>query len=102
MTGLAIAQLSAALVAACTPWFVASIALRVATAYAGGAASHVHSMKLLRTMTVGAATATAIATVILAPSPWMLLIVGLGFGGTAVVALRVLGEIDELTRPAGR
>jgi hypothetical protein len=57
-------------------------------------------MKRLRAMTVAAALAAAMASVILAPSPWMLLIVGLGFGGPAVVALGVLGEIDELTRPA--
>ena len=100
MTSLAVAQLSAALLAVCTPWFVASIALRVATTPAGAPAPHVHSMKLLRVMTVGAAIAASIATVILAPSPWMLLVVGLGFGGAAVVALRVLGEIDDLTRPA--
>jgi hypothetical protein len=30
----------------------------------------------------------------------MLLIAGLGFGGPAVVALTVMGEIDDLTRPA--
>ncbi len=100
MTGLAIARLSAALLAVCTPWIVASIALRVATTPAGAPAPHVHSMKLLRAMTVGAAIATSIATVILAPSLWMLLAVGLGFGCTSVVALRVLGEIDDLTRPA--
>ena len=100
MRGLAVAQLSAALLAACTPWIVASIALRVATTHAGAPAPHVHSMKLLRAITVGAAMATSIATVVLARSPWMLLIVGLGFGGAAGVALRVLGEIDDLTRPA--
>ena len=32
----------------------------------------------------------------------MLLVVGLGFGGAAGVAHRVLGEIDDLTRPARR
>ena len=100
MRGLAVAQLSAALLAACTPWIVASIALRVATTHAGAPASHVHSMKLLHAMTAGAAIAASTATVTLAPSPWMLLIVGLGFGGAAVAALRVLGEIDDLTRPA--
>jgi hypothetical protein len=102
MRGLAVAQLSAALLAACTPWFVASVALRVAATHAGDPAPHVHSMKLLRAMTAGAAIATSIASVILGPSPWMLLIVGLGFGGAAVVALRVLGEIEDLTRPARR
>ena len=103
MTRLGIAQLSAALLAVCTPWIVASIALRVATTPAGAPAPHVHSMKLLRAMTVGAAIATSIATVILAPSLWMLLAVGLGFGCTSVVALRVLGEIDDLhtASPAG-
>ena len=100
MTGLAFAQLSAALLAVCTPWLVASIALRVATADAGAPAPHVRSMKPLRAMTAGAAIATSIASVILGPSPWMLLVAGLGFVGAAVVALRVLGEIDDLTRPA--
>jgi hypothetical protein len=100
MTPLGISQLSAALLAVCTPWLVASIALRVATTPAGAQAPHVHSMKLLRAMTVGAVIAASIATVILAPSLWMLLVVGLGFGCTVVVALRVLGEIDDLTRPA--
>jgi hypothetical protein len=99
MRGLAIAQLSAALLAACTPWIVASIVLRVATTHAGAPAPHVHSMKPLPATTVAAAIAASIATVILAPSPWMLLIVGLGFGGAAVMALRALGEIDDLTRP---
>ena len=100
MRGPAVAQLSAALLAACTPWIVASIALRVATTHAAAPAPHVHSMTLLRTITVGAAIAVSIATVILAPSPWLLLIVSLGFGAAALVALRVLGEIDDLTRPA--
>ena len=102
MRSLAVAQLSAALLAVCTPWIVASIALRVATTDAGAPAPHVHSMKLLRAITVGAAIAASIATMLLAPSPWMLLINGLGFGVAAVVALRVLGEIDDLTRPARR
>lgn len=100
MTGRAVAQLTSTLLAVCTPWLVASIALRVATAHAGAAAPQVRSMKVLRAITVGAAIAAAVATVILTPSPWMLLIVGLGFGAPAVVALKVLGEIDELTRPA--
>ena len=100
MRGLAIAQLSGALLAACTPWLVASIALRVATSDADVPAPHIRSMKPLRAMTVGAAMATSMATVILGQSPWTLLVVGLGFGGAAVVALRVLGEIDDLTRPA--
>ena len=100
MRGLAIAQLSGTLLAACTPWLVASIALRVATSDAGLPAPHVRSMKPLRAITAGATIATSIATVILGPSPWMLLVAGLGFGVPAVVALRVLGEIDDLTRPA--
>ena len=100
MRGLTIAQLFSALLAACTPWLVASIALRVATTQAGVPAPHVRSMKPLRTMTLGATIATSIATVTLGPSPWMVLIAGLGFGGPAVVALRMLGEIDDLTRPA--
>jgi hypothetical protein len=57
-------------------------------------------MKPLRAMTVGAAIAASIAAVILGSSPWMLLVDGLAFGGAAVVSLRVLGEIDDLTRPA--
>jgi hypothetical protein len=57
-------------------------------------------MKLLRATTLGAAIAATSATAILAPSPWILLIVGLGFGAAAVAALRVLGEIEDLTRPA--
>ena len=99
MKGLALAQFSAALIAACTPWFVASIALRVATTQAKAAAPRVRSMKRLHAMTVSAAIAASMATVILAPSLWMLPILGLAFGGPAVVALRVLGEIDDLTRP---
>jgi hypothetical protein len=100
MKGLAIAQLSGALLAACTPWLVASIALRVATAQAGAPDPHLPSMKLLRVITVAGATAVSIATVIVAPSPWMLLIDGLAFATAAGVALRLLGEIDDLTRPA--
>jgi hypothetical protein len=100
MTSLAVARLSAAVLAACTPWLVAAIALRVAATHAGGTLPHVQSMKLLRASTAGAATAAAIAMVALAPSPWALLVVALAFGATAVVALEVLGEIDELTRPA--
>jgi hypothetical protein len=57
-------------------------------------------MKLLRAITAGATLAAAAVTVILTPSPWIVLIASLGFVVTAVVALRVLGEIDELTRPA--
>jgi len=102
MRGLAVAQLSAPLLAICTPWLVASIALRVATTPVGGPAAHVHSMKLLRAITLGAAIATATATMILGRSPWMLLMAGLGFAAAALVALRVLGEIDDLTRPARR
>ena len=97
MTALAFAQLSAALFAVCTPWFVASIALRVA-ATPDAPATHVRSMTLLRAMTAVAAIAASIASAILAPL-WMMLVAGLGFGGTAVAALRVLGEIDDLTRP---
>jgi hypothetical protein len=100
MTDLISAQLPATLLAVCTPWLVASIALRVATTAAGASATHVQSRKLLRAMTLGAAMAASTATVILGPSPWALLVVGLGFGGTAIIALRVLGEIDDLTRPA--
>lgn len=102
MRGLAVAQLSAALLAACTPLIVVSIARRVAMTHAAAPAPHVRSMKLLRTITVGAVIAASIATLILAPSPWTVLIVGLAFGGAAVVALRVLGEIDDLTLPARR
>ena len=97
MTGLTVVQLSAALLAVCTPLIVASIALRVATT-AGAPAPHVHAMRLLRAMTAGAAIATSIASVILAPL-WLQIVAGLGFGATAVVALRALGEIDDLTRP---
>jgi hypothetical protein len=79
---------------------VASIACRVATRRAGDLTLHVHSMKRLRLYTVSAAVAATIATMILAPSPWTLLIVGLGFASTAIVALRVLGEIEDLSRPA--
>ena len=100
MTGLAVTQLAAVLLAVCTPWFVAWIVLRVATARAGAVTLHVHSMKLLRVMTMGGVIAVSISTVILAPSLWTLLIASLGFAGPAVVALRVLGEIDDLTRPA--
>jgi hypothetical protein len=102
MRGLAIAQLPAALLAVCTPWIVASIARRVAARHADAQAPPVPSTKLLRTITVGAAIATSIATVLFAPSLWTLLVVGLGFGGAAAAALRVLGEIDDLTRPARR
>jgi hypothetical protein len=98
MTALAVARLSAALLAVCTPWLVASIALRVAASSGGAPAPHVPSMKLLRAMTVGAALAASIAAAILGPSLWVLLVVVLGFGAAAVVALRVLGEIDDLTR----
>lgn len=98
MTGPIFAQLSAVLFAVCTPWFVASIARRVAATPASTPATPVHSMTLLRAMTAGAAIAASIASVIL-PPPWLLLVAGLGFGGGAVVALRVLGEIDDLTRP---
>lgn len=99
MRGPAVAQLLAALLAVCTPSIVASIALRVAATHGGAPAPHVRSMKLLHAMTVGAAVAASLATLILAPV-WMLLVAGLGFGGAAAVALRVLGEIDDLTRPA--
>ena len=99
MRGLLIAQLLPAVLAACTPWIVASIALRVATTQAGTPAPHVHSLALLRTITVGAATAVTVATVIVAPSPWLLPIIALAFGAAAVAALRVLGEIDDLTQP---
>ena len=100
MTRLAAAQLSSTLLAVCTPWIVASIALRVA-APAAGPAPHVPSMKLLRAITAAAALAVSVAWMVLAPSPWTLPIVGLGlFGVAAVVALKVLGEIDDLTRPA--
>lgn len=57
-------------------------------------------MMLLRAITVGAAIAVSIGTVIPAPSPWMLVIDGLAFAAAAGVTLRVLGEIDDLTRPA--
>jgi hypothetical protein len=100
MTGRSAAQLSGLLLAVCTPWLVASIALRVAAAAAGAPAARVHSMTLLRAMTVLAAIAGSIAAVLLAPSPWLLLVSGLSFGAPAVAALRVLGEIDDLTRPA--
>jgi hypothetical protein len=56
-------------------------------------------MKRLNALTIGAAITVLVATLMLAPSRWMLVIVGLGFAATAVVALRVLGEIDDLTRP---
>ena len=100
MTTLTLAQLSSVLLAVCTPWFVAWIALRVATENADAATPHVHSMKRLRATTVAAAVATSIATLILAPSPWIAFAAGLGFAASAVVALRALGEIDDLTRPA--
>jgi hypothetical protein len=99
MRGLAVAQLSAALLAACTPWIVATLALRVATSQAGALAQPVRSMKRLRAVTVAAVISALAATVILDPSPWRMLVVGLGFVGAAVVALRVLGEIDDQTRP---
>jgi hypothetical protein len=98
MTGLAVAQLSAALLAVCTPWLVASIIRRVATTDAGAPPS-VHSMKLLHVLTTAVAVTVSVATLLLAPSRWMFVIVGIGFAATAVVALRVLGEIDDLTRP---
>jgi hypothetical protein len=59
-------------------------------------------MMRLRAITAGAAIAVSIGTVILAPSPWMLLIDGLAFATAAAVALRVLAEIDDLTRPVRR
>ena len=88
MRDLVVAQLSTALLATCTPLIVASIALRVATTHAGVPAPNLHSMKVLRAITVGAAIAASIATLILAPSLWTVLVVGLGFGGAAIVALR--------------
>ena len=101
MRGLAVAQLSAALLAACTPWIVASIALRVAARTR--CSGPTRSFDEAAPRDYGRRGNCRLdATVLLAPSPWMLLIVGLGFGGAAVVALRVLGEIDDLTRPAAR
>ena len=100
MQSITVVQLPAALLAVCTPWLVASIALRVATTHAGAPAPHVQSMKPLHATTLVAAIAVSIATVILAPSLWMIPIVGLGFVTCAVAARRALGEIEDLTRPA--
>ena len=55
-------------------------------------------MTRLRATTAGAALAASITSVILAPQ-WLQLAAGLGFAAAALVALRVLGEIDDLTRP---
>jgi hypothetical protein len=100
MSAYTIAQLSATLIAVCTPWLVVWIALRVATASAGAPAHRVKSLKRLHATTAAVAILAAIATVIAAPSVWIALVAGLGFSAPAVLALRVLGEIDDLTRPA--
>jgi hypothetical protein len=100
MKAQSVAQLSSVLLAVCTPWLVSWTALRVATATPASLTPHVQSMALLRAVTVVAAVTATIATALAAPSPWMLLVAGLGFAAPAVVALKVLGEIDDLTRPA--
>jgi hypothetical protein len=100
MTSFTIARLSSMLLAVCTPWLVTSIVLRVAAASAGVSIPRLRALIVLRGMTLVAAGVVAIAIVTSPPTPWVLLVAGVGFGAPAVVALRVLGEIDELTRPA--
>jgi hypothetical protein len=99
MDGQIFAQLSATLLAVCTPWIVVWIALHVATVDAGAAARQVKSMQRLHATTTGMAIVAAIATVIVSPTAWIALVTGLGFAVPAVVGLRALGEIDDLTRP---
>jgi hypothetical protein len=99
MNAQIVAQLSATLLAVCTPWLVVWITLHVATVDAGAAARQVKSMHRLRIMTVSMAMIAAIATVILAPTGWVALVAGVGFAIPAAIGLRALGEIDELTRP---
>jgi hypothetical protein len=42
----------------------------------------------------------SVAAWLAAPSPWMFLVGGLAFAVTSVFSLRVLGDIDEASRPA--
>jgi hypothetical protein len=100
MTGLAVVELSSALLAVCTPWLVALIARRVAIDWAGVGTIPVRSMTRLRATTAVCAGAVILAVVTLAGSPWRLLFVALGFSAAAGSALKVLNEVDDLTRAA--
>jgi hypothetical protein len=88
MTGRAVAQPSSVLLAVCTPWLVAS-----------SGPTRSFDEAAARDQAAGA-VATSIATLIRPQSPWIVVIGALGFGAAAIVAFRVLGEIDDLTRPA--
>ena len=97
MKDLALAQFASSLLAVCTPWIVAAIVRRVAATHTDAGSLDVRSMRLLHALTAAAAIVVSIGRVAFGPSPWLLVVVGVGFAVTAAAALRVLGEIDEGT-----
>lgn len=104
MTSAHLAQVAVAIIAATAPWVVVRIAFSVAAGHARSvqmSLTRPPAMRALDRLTMVAVAAASVTALILpAQSIWMGLIDLALFSGLAVVGLRGLGAIDNLSRPA--
>lgn len=104
MSSAQLAQLTAALIAAVTPWVVVRIAFSVAARHARSVQMSIGRppvMTLLARLTIAvAAAACAMALMLPAPSFWMGVLDLALFAALAPVGLKALGAIEEASHPA--
>ena len=104
MSSAQLAQLTAALIAAVTPWVVVRIAFSVAAQHARSVQMSISRPPVMKTLDrltiVAAAAAFVLALVLPAQSIWMGVFDLALFGVLAAVGLKSLGAIDEASHPA--
>jgi hypothetical protein len=103
MKPMPLAQHAAAVLVTVTPWLVVSIVCRVAQRYARSVSQPLErprSVIRLGWTTLVAAIAIGGGALVI-PSPlWLWPAAGLVFVGLSVLALRALGEVDDLSKPS--
>ena len=104
MPNLPMGQLAAGVFVVVTPWIVARIALAVASRHARAMGAPIATPRalgvLLRATAIALLTVGSFAVALPPRSPWMALVDGVAFVTLAIVALRVLHDLDAASRAA--